>query len=120
MDPPPLPWDTHIARRLLASIILRALQDLNGPPPRSLRDGARNPRAALRYLSSPAAIHDIAAATGLDEEIVAERLPAVIAHYRSTALEVDRIGTTRDYDSAMPPALRRGGSSPGDPPPSAH
>jgi hypothetical protein len=102
--PPPLSWDTDLLRRLLASVILRSLQDLSGHSPR----GPRRARA-LRYLRSPAAVEDIAAATGLDPDVVAERLPAVVAHYYSHPLDVARIGTTKDYDSAIPPALRRDG-----------
>jgi hypothetical protein len=106
--PPPPPWDTDLLRRLLASVVLRSLQDLSGRSPRDPRRAR-----ALRYLSSPAAIQDIAAATGLDPEVVAERLPAVIEFCRQTPLSLPRIGRTAagpyDYDALIPPALRRDG-----------
>jgi hypothetical protein len=104
MVPPTLPCDTDLLRRILASVILRSLQDLSSNSPR----GPRRARA-LRYLSSPAAQDDIAAATGLHADVVAERLPAVIAHYRANPLDVARIGTTKDYAAATPPDLRRPG-----------
>jgi hypothetical protein len=96
------PWDTDLLRRLLASVVLRSLQDLSSHSPR----GPRRARA-LRYLSSPAAIQDIAAATGLPPDVVAERLPAVIDHCQQTPITTTSDGTYYDYDALIPPALRR-------------